>query len=51
MANLSRFAEDISEEKLNALDQKAIPQKTKIARKYGLINLRGKKKKEFEVSL
>ena len=41
MAALSRFSEDVSEEELNALIQKAIPEKTKIARKYGL-----KKKKK-----
>ena len=51
MAALSRFSEDVSEEELNALIQKAIPEKTKIARKYGLKNLKGKKKKEFEVSV
>ena len=36
MAAASRFSEDVSEEELNALIQKAIPEKTKIARKYGL---------------
>ena len=36
MATLSRFSEDISEEELIALIQKATPEKTKIARKYGL---------------
>ena len=36
MAALSRFLEDVSEEDLNALIQKPIPEKTKIARKYGL---------------
>ena len=46
MAALSRFSEDVSEEKLNALIQKAIPEKTKIARKYGLKNLKGKKTKK-----
>ena len=51
MAALSRFSEDVSEEELNALIQKAVPEKTKIARKYGLKNLQGKKKKEFEVSI
>ena len=47
MAALSRFSEDVSEEKLKALIRKAVPEKTKIARKYGLKNLKGKKKKEF----
>ena len=32
----------------NALIQKAIPEKTKIARKYGLKNLKGKKKKNLK---
>ena len=41
MAALSCFSEDVSEEELNALIQKAIPEKTKIARKCGL---KGKKK-------
>ena len=36
MAALSRYSEDVSEEELNALIQKVIPEKTKIARKYGL---------------
>ena len=36
MAALSRFSEDVLEEELNALIQKAIPEKTKIARKYCL---------------
>ena len=44
MAALSRFSEDVSEEELNALIQKAISEKTKIARKYDLKNLKGKKK-------
>ena len=35
MAFLSRFS-DVSEEKSNALIQKAIAEKTKIARKYGI---------------
>ena len=35
MAAASRFSEDVSEKDLNALIQKAIPEKTKIARKYG----------------
>ena len=48
MAALSRFSEDVSEEELNALIQKAIPEKTKIARnKYGLKDLKGKKKKRI----
>ena len=45
MAALSRFSEDVSEEELNALIQKAIPVKTKIARKFSLKNLKGKKKR------
>ena len=49
MAALSRFSEDISKEQLNALIQKAlISQKIKIARKYGLKNLKGKKKKNLK---
>ena len=51
MAALPRFSEDVSEEELNALFQKAIPEKIKIARKYGLNNLKGKKNKEVEVSI
>ena len=52
MAALSRFSEDFSEEELNTLIQKAIPEEAKIASKYGLKNLKGKKKKkEFEVSV
>ena len=51
MAALSRFSEDVLEEELNALIQKPIREKTKIARKYGLKNLKGKKEKEFEVSI
>ena len=35
MVAVFRFSEDVSKEELNAL-QKAIPEKTKIARKYGL---------------
>ena len=42
---VSRFS-DVSEEELNVLIQKAFPEKTKIARKYGLKNLKGKKKKK-----
>ena len=48
MAAFSRFSEDVSEEELNALTQKAIPQKTKIARKYGLKNFKGEKKKNLK---
>ena len=44
MAAISRFSEVVSEEELNTLIQKAIPEKTKIARKCGLKNLKGKKK-------
>ena len=51
MAAFSCFSEDVSKEELNTLIQKAIPEKTKIARKYGLKNLKGKKKKEFEVTV
>ena len=36
MAALSRFSADDLEEELNALIQKATPEKTKIARKHGL---------------
>ena len=50
MAAISRFSEDVSEEELTLdLIQKAIPEKSRIARKYGLKNLKGKRKKEFEV--
>ena len=45
MAALSRFSEDVSEEELKALIQKAIPKKTKLTRKYTLKNLKGKKKR------
>ena len=45
MVALSCFSEDVSEKDLNALIQNAIPEKTKIARKYGLKNLKGKKKR------
>ena len=51
MAALSRFSEDVSEEELNARIQKAIPEKTKIARKYGLKNFEGKKKIVVSISL
>ena len=50
MAALSRLTGDVSEEELNAVIQKAIPEKTKLARKYGLKNLKGRKK-DFEVSI
>ena len=43
MAAPSRFSEEVSEEELNALIQKAIPEKTKIARKYSLKNFKDKK--------
>ena len=48
MAALSRFSEDVSEEELNALIQKAISEKTKIARKYGLKISKVRKKKNFK---
>ena len=48
MSALSRFSEDVSEEELNALIQKKIPEKTKIAIKFGLKNLKGKKKKNLK---
>ena len=48
MAAFSRFSKDVSEEGLNALIQKAIPEKTKMARKYGLKNLKGKKNKNLK---
>ena len=51
MAALSRFSEDVSEEELNALIEKAVPEKTKIVKKYGLKNLKGKEEKEFDVSI
>ena len=47
MAALSRFSEDVSEEDLNALTQKEIPKKTKIARKYSPKNFSKVRKKEF----
>ena len=51
MAALSRFS-DISEEELNAPIQKAIPEKTKTARKYGLKKIsKVRKKKCFKVSI
>ena len=48
MVALSRFSEDVSEEDLNALIQKAIPKKTKIARKYDLKNLKDRGKKNLK---
>ena len=45
MAAFSSFSEGVSEEELNALTQKA--KKPKIARKYGLKTLKGKKKKRI----
>ena len=48
MAAFSRFSEDVSEEDLYALIQKAIPEKTKIARKNGLKHLKRKKKKNLK---
>ena len=50
MVVLSRFSEDVSEEELNALNQKKIPEKSKIARKTGL-KISKITKKEFEVSI
>ena len=44
MAAISRFSQDVQEEELNALIQKAIPEKTKVARKYVL---KVKKKKRI----
>ena len=43
MASLSRIS-DVLEEELNALIQKAIPEKTKIATKYDIKIFKGKKK-------
>ena len=51
MAAFSRFSEDVLEEELNALIQKAIPEKTKIGKKIRSKYVKGKKKKEFEVSI
>ena len=51
MAGLSRFSEDVSEEELNALIQKAIPEKNKLASKYGLKNLKVKKKSIWSINL
>ena len=50
MAALYRFSEDVSEEEVNAFIQKEIPEKTKIAKKYGLKILKVTKK-ESEVSI
>ena len=36
MVSISHFSEEVLEEELNALIQKAIPEKTKLARKYGI---------------
>ena len=44
MASLSRFS-DVLEEELNALTQKVIPERTKIATKYGTIYLSTVRKK------
>ena len=44
---MAALQENVLEEELNALIQKVIPEKTKIARKYGLKNL----KEKFEVSV
>ena len=43
----SHFSEDVSEDELNALIQKAIPEKTKIAKKYCLKISKLKKKKRI----
>ena len=43
MASLSRIS-DVLEEELNALIQKAVPEKSKIAAKYGIKIFKGKKK-------
>ena len=48
MAALSCFSEDVTEEEFNALIQKAIPEKTKIARKCGIKNFKGKKKNNLK---
>ena len=53
MAFLSRFS-DVSEKELNALIQKVILEKTKMARKYGQFiakNFKGKKKMNLKVSI
>ena len=51
MAAFSRISEDVSEEELNALIQKGIPKKTTIARKTGLKNLKGKKRRIWSINL
>ena len=51
MMALSRFWEDVSKEELNALIQKPITEKTKIARKYGIKNFKGKKKVIYSINL
>ena len=51
MAALCCFSPNVSEEELNALIQKAIPEKTKIAGKYGLKNLKGKKKNNIDLTV
>ena len=43
MVSLSHFSK-VSEEELNALIQKGIPERTKTERKYGIYNFREKKK-------
>ena len=43
MAFLYRFSH-VSKEELNALIQNVVPEKTIIAKKYGIKNFRGKKK-------
>ena len=45
----SHFSDDVSEEELNALIQKAIPAKTKIARKYDLKFSKVRKRKKKNV--
>ena len=44
MESLSRFSK-VSEEELNALIQKAVPEKSKVATKYDIKIFKGKKKK------
>ena len=51
MVALSHFSEDISEEELNTLIQKAIPEKTKIAGKYGLKISKVRKKRTLSINL
>ena len=50
MASLSRFS-DVSEEELNALIQKAILEKTEIARKCCLKNFKDKEKVNLKLSI